>query len=78
MGKLAEAAKQYDAAAEVTKFETEKALQRAKAARAYQAAGDTAKAHQLWSALLTDPTAQSMAAEARVRLGELTAQVAKR
>jgi predicted negative regulator of RcsB-dependent stress response len=78
LGKPAEAAKRYESAAGVTTFETERALQRSKAARAYQIAGDTAKARQIWTSLANDPTAQSMAPEARVRLGELTAQVAKR
>jgi predicted negative regulator of RcsB-dependent stress response len=78
LGKPAEAAKRYDGAASVTTFETERAYQRSKAARAYQVAGDTAKARQIWAAMLSDPSAQSMASEARVRLGELAAQVAKR
>lgn len=78
MGKSADAAKAYQDAANVTPFETEKSFQLSKAARAYQMAGDTAKAREAWTALLNDPRAQSVAAEARVRLGELTAQTAKR
>jgi predicted negative regulator of RcsB-dependent stress response len=78
MGKAAEAAKRYESAADVSTFETERAFQRSKAARAYQVAGDTAKAREIWTKMLSDPTAQSMSSEARVRLGELTAQVAKR
>ncbi len=78
MKKLGDAAKKYEAAAAATSFETEKAALRAKAARAYQQAGDTATAHKLWGALATDPTAITVSAEARVRLGELTAQTAKR
>lgn len=78
LGKSAEAAKRYDAAADATTFEMEKAFQRAKAARAYQAAGDTAKARAIWASLATDPKGQTMAAEARVRLGELTAEPAKK
>jgi hypothetical protein len=77
MKKLGEAAKQYEAAAAATTFETEKAALRAKAARTYQQAGDTAAAHKLWAALATDPATTTVAAEARVRLGELTAQTAK-
>jgi predicted negative regulator of RcsB-dependent stress response len=77
LGKPAEAAKRYESAADASKGETERALQRSKAARAYQIAGDTAKARQVWTSMLNDPTAQSMAAEARLRLGELRAQVAK-
>ena len=76
--KLGEAAKRYEAAAAATSFETEKAGLRAKAARTYQQAGDTANAHKLWADLATDPATITVAAEARVRLGELTAQPAKR
>jgi thioredoxin-like negative regulator of GroEL len=74
MKKLGEAAKQYEAAAAATSFETEKASLRAKAARTYEQAGDTAAAHKLWSQLATDPTTESVASEARIRLGELTAR----
>jgi predicted negative regulator of RcsB-dependent stress response len=78
LGKLTDAAKQYEAAANSTNYETERAFQRAKAARAYQAGGDTAKARQIWTDMSTDPKSSTMSAEARVRLGELTAQVAKK
>jgi thioredoxin-like negative regulator of GroEL len=78
LNKLGEAAKKYEAAAAATSFETEKAALRAKAARTYQQAGDTASAHKLWGSLATDPASITVAAEARVRLGELTAQTAKR
>jgi predicted negative regulator of RcsB-dependent stress response len=78
LGKAAEAAKRYESAADVSTHENERAYQRSKAGRAYQIAGDTAKARRVWSSMLNDPTAQSMAPEARVRLGELTAQIAKR
>jgi predicted negative regulator of RcsB-dependent stress response len=77
MGKLAEAAKQFDAAAAASPFETEKAYYRSKAARTYQAAGDTAAARKIWSDLANDPKA-TMSSEAKVRLGELTAAPAKR
>ena len=78
MGKLPEAAKAYQAAADATPFENEKSFNLAKAARAYQAAGDTAKARTIWTGLLNDPKGQSMAAEAKIRLGELSAVPAKR
>jgi predicted negative regulator of RcsB-dependent stress response len=78
MGKSADAGKAYEKAAEATGYPNEKAFQLAKAARAYQVAGDTAKAKQIWTNLLNDPNAQGMSAEARVRLGEMTTQVAKR
>ena len=76
LGKLPDAAKHYSDAAEASPYKNEKAFYRAKAARAYQAAGDTAHAKAIWSDLATNPAAQSMATEARVRLGELNAQVA--
>jgi len=76
MNKPSDAAKAYESAAATTAFENQKAYETAKAARAYQTAGDTAKARELWTALVNDPKAQSVAPEARVRLGELTAQVA--
>ncbi len=76
MHKPADAAKAYESAAATTAYENEKASETAKAARAYQAAGDTAKARQIWTALANDPKAQALGAEARVRLGELTARVA--
>ncbi|MEO7086907.1 MAG: tetratricopeptide repeat protein [Gemmatimonadaceae bacterium] len=77
MGKPDEAAKKYDAAADATRFELEKAYQRSKAARAYQAAGNVAKAREIWTQLANDPSAVSMSSEAHVRLGELIAQPAK-
>jgi hypothetical protein len=78
MGKLPEAGKAYEAAAAASTMDNEKAFQLAKAARVYQASGDTAKARELWTTLLNDPKTQSMSSEARIRLGELSAQVAKR
>ena len=78
MNQLAKAAKQYeDAATAAATMQTEHAFLEAKAARTYAAAGDTARARQLWTSLANDPKTQAVAAEARVRLGELTAQVAK-
>ncbi len=78
MNKASEGAKLYEQAAAATTYETENAFQRAKAARAFTVAGDTAQARRVWTSLLNDPKGQSMAAEARVRLGELTVQVAKK
>jgi len=78
MKKLAEAGKAYEDAAKATSFETERAFQLAKAARAYEAGANTAKAKEIWTVLLNDPKAQTMSAEARVRLGELTVVPAKR
>lgn len=78
LGKAADAAKQYDQSADAAQMPNEKAGARAKAARAYETAGDTARARAIWTSLADDPQAQSVASEARVRLGELTAQVAKK
>ena len=71
------AAKEFDRAADLASHVLEKATQRAKAARAYMVAGDTAKARQIWAELATDEKNPSVAAEAKVRLGELTAKPAK-
>lgn len=77
MGKLPDAAKAYQTAADAASgYETEHAYYLAKAARAYQAGGDAAHARQIWTDLENDPKSSSMASEARVRLGELTATVA--
>jgi predicted negative regulator of RcsB-dependent stress response len=78
MKKLADAGKRYEDAAAATSLETEKAFQLAKAARAYSSGGDVSKAKAIWTRMLTDPSAQSMVSEARVRLGELEAAPAKR
>jgi len=72
------AAKEFERAADASTHELEKANQKAKAARAYMVGGDTAKARQIWSDLAADPKTPSVAAEAKVRLGELTAKAAGR
>jgi tetratricopeptide (TPR) repeat protein len=74
MGKMADAAKAYERAASAAEFDNEKAYYRAKAARSYSTAGNVAEARRLWTALSTDQKAQSVAAEARVRLAELDAK----
>ena len=71
------AAKEYEKAAEMSQLPLEKATQRARAARAYMVAGDTAKARQIWADLAVDMKNPSVAAEAKVRLGEMTARPAK-
>ncbi len=78
MHKLPEAAKKYEEAAAASSFETERAFLLAKAGRTYGDAGDTAKARQIWEGIVNDPKAKAVVGEARVRLGELTAQVAKK
>ena len=75
-GKHKEAAAQYEQASAVAAFDAEKHLMRANAARSYQAAGDTATARRIWGELADDPM-NPVSGEARVRLGELTAEPAK-
>lgn len=75
--KLTDAAKQYELAAVAATGDIERGFYKAKAARTYQAAGDTAKARQIWTDLVNSPTS-AMVTEARVRLGELTAAPAKK
>lgn len=74
MNKPADAAKAYERAAGSAEFDTERAYYKAKAARAYTTAGNVAEAKRLWTDLSTDEKAQSVAAEARVRLAELDAK----
>jgi predicted negative regulator of RcsB-dependent stress response len=70
------AAQQYKVAAEVTRFPVDKAQYQASAARDYMAAGKTAEAKSLWTELSKDESGP-VAAEARVRLGELDAKAIK-
>jgi predicted negative regulator of RcsB-dependent stress response len=70
------AAEQYKLAAEVTRFPADKAEYQAAAARDYMAAGKTDRARAIWTALAKDDTGP-VAAEARVRLGELDAKPLK-
>jgi len=74
MNKPADAAKAYERAAASAEFSTERAYYKAKAARSYASAGNTAEAKRLWTELSTDEKAQSVAAEARIRLAELDAR----
>jgi hypothetical protein len=76
--KTVDAAKEYEAAAAASGMDNERAFERAKAARAYAAGGDTATARRIWTELRDDPKTTSMATEARVRLGELEAKVASK
>lgn len=71
------AAQAYEKAAGLSTGVLEKATQRAHAARAYMVGGDTAKAREIWAELAADEKSPSVAAEAKVRLGELTAKPAK-
>jgi predicted negative regulator of RcsB-dependent stress response len=70
---FAAAATEYKAASDGSEFPVEKAQHLASAARAYMAAGKPAEAKAIWTELAADETGP-MAAEARVRLGEITAK----
>jgi predicted negative regulator of RcsB-dependent stress response len=74
----AAAAKEYEKAADLTDRDMERANQKARAARAYTTAGDSAKSRQMWAELASNTKNPSVAAEAKVRLGELTAKPAKK
>jgi len=73
---FAAAAEQYKVAAEVTRFPADKAQYQASAARDYAAAGRVPEAKAIWTELAKDESGP-MAAEARVRLGELEAAPVK-
>ncbi len=72
------AAKEYEQAADLTDGVMDRATQRARAARAYMMGGDSTKARQLWTDLSKDTKNQAVAAEAKVRLGEIEAKVARK
>jgi len=73
LGKYAEAATHYRKAADATRFKNDRDGYLADAARNLMAGKDTAQARQLWQEVLKDENSM-FAAEARVRLGELTAR----
>jgi predicted negative regulator of RcsB-dependent stress response len=70
------AAEQYNLAAKATPFPVDRAKYQASAARDYMAAGKTEEAKAIWTELAKDES-RPEAAEARVRLGELTAKPMK-
>ena len=70
------AAEQYKLAAMAPEFPVDKAKYQAGAARDYTAAGKADEAKAIWTELAKDDTSPE-AAEARVRLGELTAKPMK-
>jgi tetratricopeptide (TPR) repeat protein len=70
---LVRAAEQYKVAAKETRFPGDKAQYQAYAARDYMAAGKTEDAKAIWTELSKDETSP-LAAEAKVRLGELLAK----
>jgi len=67
------AAEQYKLGAKETRFPVEKAQYQAAAARDYMVAGKTEEAKAIWTELAKDETGP-LAAEAKVRLGELLAK----
>ena len=76
MSKWADAARSYQHAADVARFDAGKQQAQAMAARAFQAGGDKANAVKIWEALIKDPKS-GFEAEGNVRLGELQAQPLK-
>jgi predicted negative regulator of RcsB-dependent stress response len=77
LAKYAEAAAQYERAAEGTSMPNEKTFLMMKAGHAYMAAGKSPEARKIWQTLANQSDNPSVAAEARVRLGELSAQSAR-
>lgn len=73
-GKLAAAGAAYLSAAAAARLRSERDEYKGQAARVFQKAGNAAEARRLWSELAADPQS-AVAAEARVRLGELDARV---
>jgi predicted negative regulator of RcsB-dependent stress response len=71
--KPADAAAEYERASQLTSMPNERALLMAKVGRAYAAAGNHDKARRTWEALAVQQDNQALAAEARLRLGELLA-----
>jgi predicted negative regulator of RcsB-dependent stress response len=75
-GNLDAASASYRKAAEATNLPGQRAYYMAKVARTLMAAGKNAEARSIWESLATDPDAAAVQNEARIRLGELTAQPA--
>jgi predicted negative regulator of RcsB-dependent stress response len=71
--KPAEAAAEYERAAAATKYPNERALLLSKAGYAFMTANNTGGARRIFKVLATQQESQAMAAEAKVRLGELDA-----
>jgi len=77
LGKPAEAAAEYERAAGLTAMPNEKAYLLSKAGHAYMAAGKLPEARHIWEGLAANQDSPGLAAEARVRLGELVASPAR-
>lgn len=73
--KFAESADHYQKAAELARFDMDRDLFLASAARALLLAGNQDAARKIWSNLAADESG-AVAGEARVRLGELNARIA--
>ncbi len=73
LNKPADGGKWYEDAAAATPYDGERAALKSRAGRAYAAAGNTEKAKSLWTELIDNSKYSAAAAEARVRLGEISA-----
>lgn len=73
LGKSADAAAEYERAASLTTMPNERGFLLAKAGHAFMDAGKSADARRIWEGLATSEDSPALAAEARVRLGELVA-----
>ena len=71
--KFKEAAAQYEKAAKAARFDADRQRYQSLSAKAYLNGGDSAKAKAIWTELGADSKG-TVAGEARVRLGEMTAQ----
>jgi predicted negative regulator of RcsB-dependent stress response len=78
LGKAEEAAQSYQKAADQARFDGARAFYASRKARTLMAAGKSAEARKVWEELASAPWAESVAPEARVRLGELEVQQARR
>jgi predicted negative regulator of RcsB-dependent stress response len=78
LGNLKDAAESYQRAADQARFDGARAFHMARKARVLMAAGKTNEARKVWQELATAAWAESVAPEARVRLGELEVQQARR
>ena len=77
LGKPADAAAEYERAAGMTEMPNEKAYLQSKAGHAYMVAGKNPEARRIWEVLAANEVSPGLAAEARVRLGELVASAAR-
>jgi predicted negative regulator of RcsB-dependent stress response len=77
LGKPAEAAAEYERAAGLTEMPNEKAFLMSKAGHAFMAAEKHQDARRIWESLAANQESPGLAAEARVRLGELVASPAR-